>query len=267
MIFWFVMPIMLGGFGNMYIPALAGAPEMVFPRANNIAMLAMPLAFMFLWGSQVTDEGAGTGWTIYPPLAQYCSHCGLAVDYLIIALHLAGISSAITATNAIITIQTCRRFGINTKSAGHGNLYIWSVLLTSEMIIVVIPVLAAVITMLLCDRSLNSVFYDVSSGSDVLLYQHLFWVFGHPEVYIIILPVFGINSHIINNNSSGSLFNSLGMIYAMGSICLVGFFVWAHHMFTAGLDIDSRTYFTCITITIAVPTAIKIFSWIVSSMR
>jgi cytochrome c oxidase subunit 1 len=184
----------------------------------------------------------------------------MSVDIFIVSLHLIGLSSLLSACNAIVTIHTCRRFGINSKCSGSGSMYLWAISLTSQMLVVVVPVLGATITMLLTDRVINTVFYDVSAGSDVLLYQHLFWVFGHPEVYIIIMPMFGLTSHNLNSNTAGSLFNSLGMIYAMCSISIVGFFVWAHHMFTSGLDIDARTYFTTITICIALPTAIKIFS-------
>nr|QHQ98622.1 cytochrome c oxidase subunit 1 [Namystynia karyoxenos] len=264
MIFFYIMPTVISGFGNIMLPVFLGVPEMVFPKVNNVGLWLLPLAFLFLVGSGVYDEGVGTAWTIYPTLALSASHGGLSVEVFIISLHTVGISSLSGAINIICTIFFARRAHLSMVAL---SLYSCSLLCTAVLLLSVVPVLAGAITMLLSDRSLNTVFFDVASGGDLVLYQHLFWVFGHPEVYVIILPVFGMVSHLLQCYSSFSLFNVIGMMYAMVSISIVGFFVWAHHMFTVGLDLDARVYFSSVTLLIALPTSIKVFSWLVVLLR
>jgi len=259
MVFFFIMPFLIGGFGNWLIPLLCSSADISFPRINNLSFwLLMPASFLLI--ESVLVGGAGSGWTIYPPLS---SREG-AIDYVILSLHSARISSILRSANFLVTILTNCIKGARPYSV---RLFIWCMLVTAVILLTTLPVLARCITMILFDRHLNTSYFDKGGRGDAVLFQHLFWFFRHPEVYVLILPGFRLLSHLIEFNLERSLIGYYGMVWSIISIGFLGFVVWAHHMYSVGMDTDSKVYFSTATIMIRIPTGVKVFTWLLNLVQ
>nr|AML33338.1 cytochrome c oxidase subunit I [Caryophyllaeus laticeps] len=257
MIFFFLMPVLIGGFGNYLIPLLAGLSDLNLPRLNALSMWLLFPAVLFLCISMWL--GAGIGWTFYPPLSDASFSTSAGVDFLMFSLHLAGLSSLLGSLNFICTILGVVGVGCVPRDS----IVLWAYLFTAVLLLVTLPVLAAAITMLLFDRNFGSAFFDPLGGGDPVLFQHMFWFFGHPEVYVLILPGFGVISHICASlGSTPTQFGLVGLISAMFCIVGLGLAVWGHHMFIVGLDVSTAVFFSSVTMIIGVPTGIKEFSWL-----
>ncbi|AUG34131.1 Cytochrome c oxidase subunit 1 [Candidatus Hodgkinia cicadicola] len=268
MIFYMLMPMLINGFGNLNIPEQLGVRSMAFPKmgATSLALLILSLihtVLSLLTKGTPTEHGAATGWTLYPPLSNRTYHAGKSVNYIINAICLACVSSLLNAANFISTIISQTQPRKLTRIP----LFAWSVLISSVLLVLTLPVLISAITMLYTDRILNTVFYEPKAGGDPALFQHLFWFFGHPEVYILIMPAFGIISEIVSKFTKKPVFGRTGMVFAMGAIGLIGLMVWAHHMYTVGLSYGAQKYFVTATMAVAIPTGIKVFSWLSTLWR
>merc|ERR1712198_430505 len=260
MIFFLVMPGLFGGFGNYFVPIFQGSPEVVYPRVNNFSIIVLLLSYLLLILSLISEFGGGTGRTFYPPLStSFMSLSPSSTANLIFGLLISGVSSCLTSLNFWVTILNLRSYSLTLKTIP---LFIWAFLITALMLLLTLPVLSGALLLLVGDLHSNTLFFDPVFGGDPVLYQHLFWFFGHPEVYILIIPGFGVISIVISGISQKIIFGNQSMIFAMSSISILGSLVWGHHMYTVGLESDTRVYFTGVTILISLPTGTKIFNWL-----
>merc|ERR1711976_319864 len=260
MIFFLVMPGLFGGFGNYFAPVFQGSPEIVYPRVNNFSISILFLSYLLIIFSLVSEFGGGTGWTLYPPLStSFMSLSPSSIVFIIFGLLISGISSCLTSLNFCVTILNLRSYCLTLKIMP---LFSWALLITAGMLLLTLPILSGALLMIFADLHSNTLFFDPIFGGDPVLYQHLFWFFGHPEVYILIIPGFGIISIIISGIAQKIIFGNQSMIFAMSCISILGSIVWGHHMYTVGLETDTRAYFTGVTILISLPTDTKIFNWL-----